>query len=256
MLPPNASASSEGALNVTPALPERFQAYIAKLRSNHEKPTLMEYPDLRSTPWHDPAMFPIVRDLEVNAAAIAAEVRAIAGRGFHDEAERIERTGRWSVLLLYELGRRNDENCTRCPQTAAIIERHRTVLSLGGLAYFSVLDPNTEVRPHRGPYNMRVRCHLGIDVPEGCGMRVDGITRMWREGYCSVFDDSFIHEVWNHGTRPRTVLVVDLWHPDLSDDEVALLNGLHRYAAAHGENLASYWGRNRQAEAHFETHLP
>jgi tetratricopeptide (TPR) repeat protein len=80
---------------------------------------------------------------------------------------------------------------------------------------------------------MRVRCHLGLEVPDGCGIRVGGLTARWEEGRCLVLDDSFPHEVWNDGGARRVVLVLDLWHPDLSEDEVALLAGLERHAAAH-----------------------
>ncbi len=230
---------------VRPALPMRFQTYLAGLTSNHEKPRMTTYPGLRAMPWHDPQKFRLVRDLEAVADEIAAEVHALGGGGFQEEAERIKRSGRWSVLFLYERGRKNEHNCSLCPQTVAAIEANRTVLSLGGLAYFSMLEPGTRIAPHTGPTNMRLRCHLGIDVPEGCGLRVGGIERTWEERRCLVFDDSFRHEAWNDGNRPRIALVVDLWHPDLADDEVALLNGLHRYATATGIGLTRYWSRNR-----------
>lgn len=38
-----------------------------------------------------------------------------------------------------------------------------------------------------------------------------------------VFDDSFEHEAWHDGEKTRVILIVDLWHPDLSDDEVKFL---------------------------------
>jgi aspartyl/asparaginyl beta-hydroxylase (cupin superfamily) len=62
-----------------------------------------------------------------------------------------------------------------------------------------------------------------------------------------VFDDSFRHEAWNLSDRDRIVLIVDLWHPDLSDDEVELLSGMHEYAVAHGSNLQRYFARNEAA---------
>jgi aspartate beta-hydroxylase len=34
-----------------------------------------------------------------------------------------------------------------------------------------------------------------------------------------VFDDSFEHEAWNKGARERIVLIVDIWHPDLTPRE-------------------------------------
>ncbi len=237
--------SSNGQSDARP-LPERFQTYLTELRTNFKKPRMKIYPGLPpSIPWHDPQQFQLVRDLEAAADKIAAELHALPGSGFHDEAERIERTGRWSVFFLYERGRKNHDNCSLCPETVAVVEANRTVLSLGGLVYFSTLDPNTRIAPHTGPTNMRLRCHLGIDVPEDCGLRVDGISRTWEEGRCLVFDDRFTHEAWNDSARPRVVLVVDFWHPDLTDDEVALLNGLNRYAIASGVGTVRYWERNR-----------
>jgi len=56
-----------------------------------------------------------------------------------------------------------------------------------------------------------------------------------------------LHEVWNESDRRRVVLVVDLWHPDLDDDEVALLSGLYRYGTAIGDNRQRYWARNEAA---------
>ena len=243
------AAESTARSNGDPQLPARFQTYIAGLRTNRKNPRMTIYPGLLSTPWHYPQQFQLVRDLEAAADKIAAEVRALAGREFQDQAENIDRTGRWSVLFLYERGRKNEHICSQCPETVAAIEANRTVLSLGGLAYFSRLEPGTQVAPHTGPTNMRLRCHLGIDVPEGCGLRVGGTTRKWQEGRCVVFDDSFTHEVWNTSDRERVVLVVDLWHPDLTNDEVALLHGLHRYATATGTGLVRYWNRNRAKAA-------
>lgn len=43
------------------------------------------------------------------------------------------------------------------------------------------------------------------------------------EGKCIVFDDSFEHEAVNNSDQPRVVLIVDIWHPDLSDEEVRLM---------------------------------
>jgi PhnB protein len=54
-----------------------------------------------------------------------------------------------------------------------------------------------------------------------------------------VFDDNFEHEVWNLGDRPRVVLVVDMWHPDLTEEEIHLLNGLQRYAIGNRLDLST-----------------
>jgi hypothetical protein len=56
---------------------------------------------------------------------------------------------------------------------------------------------------------------------------VAGETKVLVEGKCFVFDDSFQHEAFNDcaldsGCPPRVILIVDFWHPDLTDDEVGV----------------------------------
>jgi tetratricopeptide (TPR) repeat protein len=228
-------------------LPRRFARYIAGLRSNAERPLLHFYPGLRARPWHDPREFAIVADLERLAPQIAEQARSVDPERLQDEVEEIARTGRWRVLFLLEMGRPHEDNLARFPAVRWILDNHRTLTSYAGSMYLSVLDPGTRVAAHQGPTNIRLRCHLGLEVPDGCGMRVGGVASGWKEGQCVVFDDSFSHEVWNDGDRRRVVLVVDLWHPDLREDEVALLAGLHRYGAANGATAKGFWARNEEA---------
>jgi aspartyl/asparaginyl beta-hydroxylase (cupin superfamily) len=230
-------------------LPARFSTYIAGLRRDSNGSHMLHYPGLTSQPWHDPAQFPLVRALENAAKQIAREVCEIDARAFHRETEPIARTGSWDVVFLYDRGRRHEANCVTCPETAQLIEQHRTVRDLAGLVYFSRMAPGTRVARHHGPTNMRLRCHLGIDIPAECGIKVAGETRSWTPGKCLVFDDSFVHEVWNDSLLARTILVVDLWHPDLTDDEVRLLQGLQRYAAGHAGQAARSWALNDDAES-------
>ena len=55
---------------------------------------------------------------------------------------------------------------------------------------------------------------------EGARMRVGDETRDLEEGKCIIFDDSFNHEAWYDGTQTRINLIVDFWHPELTDAEV------------------------------------
>ena len=43
--------------------------------------------------------------------------------------------------------------------------------------------------------------------------------RPWEEGKCMIFDDAYEHETWNHTKEERVVLLFDLWHPELVEDE-------------------------------------
>ena len=229
-------------------LPPRFALYLNGLRTSDIRPRLGRYPGLSRQPWHDPRRFPIVADLERHAAAIADEVRQFNSALFPDEAEDISRTGRWGVLFLLDKGRRYEDNLVRCPTLRRILDESPSVMREAGLVYFSCVYPHSHVAPHRGPTNLRLRCHLGLEVPDRCGIRVGGITKEWHEGRCLVMDDSFVHEVWNESDRARMVLVLDLWHPDLTPDEISLLSGLNRYGVSLGSSTQSRWLRNDEAQ--------
>jgi aspartate beta-hydroxylase len=45
-------------------------------------------------------------------------------------------------------------------------------------------------------------------------------TKYFEEGVPVIFDDSFNHESWHDGEKTRINLILDFWHPDLSDAEV------------------------------------
>jgi Aspartyl/Asparaginyl beta-hydroxylase len=226
----------------------RFRRYVEALAHDEGPRSGAVYPDLASRPWHDPRDFALVGYLEANFAAIRDEILALRNARFHRESERIGRTGDWDVAFLYERGRRRDEVCAACPVTALGIETHPTIRTLAGLSYVSRMRGMTHISPHRGPTNLRVRCHLGIKVPPGdCAIRVGEETRRWQEGECLVFDDHFVHEAWNHTEEDRIVLIVDLWHPGLSAAEVMLLEALHDYAYFHARRLNGYWSSNAAA---------
>lgn len=88
-----------------------------------------------------------------------------------------------------------------------------------GQVKFSVMHPGTHVHAHTGPTNCRIRSHLGLVVPEGARLRVANVTQTWEEGKFIIFDDSFDHEVWHTGSSYRLVLIIDLWHPELTAEE-------------------------------------
>lgn len=224
----------------------RFHRYVDALA---EARTLRgAYPGLESQPWHEPSDFPLTGYLESHFPAIRDEVLALEPSRFQAESERIARTGDWDVAFFYERGRRHEEACLACPVITQGIETLPTMRTAAGLIYVSRMRAGVHIQAHRGPTNLRLRCHLGITVPEGdCALRVGDETRPWEEGKCLVFDDHFEHEAWNHTAEDRLVLIVDLWHPGLSAAEVSLLEGLHRYSFDYARRLQRYWATNDTA---------
>ncbi|XP_061496710.1 aspartyl/asparaginyl beta-hydroxylase isoform X5 [Anopheles gambiae] len=140
---------------------------------------------------------------------------------FVNESENLRDRGDWKQLELFSRGARVERNCARAPYTCRLVEQYfpaaRTCKR--GQVKFSVMHPGTHVWPHCGPTNCRVRAHLGLRVPPGTYIRVAEETRSWENGKWLIFDDSFEHEVWHNGTETRLVLIVDFWHPELTESQ-------------------------------------
>lgn len=142
------------------------------------------------------------------------------------------------------------------PKTAKILQQLRDdgLIFEGtpfGFSFFSTLSGGSTIAAHTAPMNLRLRIHLPLIVPEttttttnnnnnnemddnhsmkeqqqqqqqrhpDCGIRVGPMIRPWITDKAIVFDDSYDHEVWNHTTETRVLLLVDVWHPDISPIE-------------------------------------
>lgn len=184
-------------------------------------------PSVPARPLYDTSEFWFAKYLEDNYAKIRAEVDLVTGsgrEGFLPVEEPLLARGRWDQVVFYEAGHRFAHACERFPVTAQIVAGIPEATTFGpGVVTLSWLDPDTHIVPHCGRTNAQLRVHLGIRIPEGCWMRVGEETVTWEEGKCVVFDDSFEHEVRHEGTTPRIVLLFDIYHPTLSEQERARL---------------------------------
>ncbi|GBP62339.1 hypothetical protein EVAR_42083_1 [Eumeta japonica] len=184
--------------------------------------SLYNVPRLKSQPWWDVSQTPysnLARALEASWRKILQEGEA-ARALYEQEKEGLREKGEWSQLDLFVRGQEVPGRCKRAPVTCGIVRAEPAAASCRrGQIKFSLIEPGTHVRPHVGPTNCRLRMHLGLSNTTGTYLRVDRETRQWREGKVLLFDDSFEHEVWHNGTRPRLVLIVDVWHPALTPAE-------------------------------------
>lgn len=182
------------------------------------------FPGLSSRPWYDASEFVWATQLEASYAVVRDEVLAATSRrqGFERYSYPGLGDNDWESLMFYRGGEQVEENCARCPETAALLRaipgsRRRE-------AMVSVLGPGARIPPHRDSGNQLLTCHFGLVIPPDCGIRVGGDARTWREGKCLIFDTSYEHEAWNHSDRTRIILLVDFWHPELTEVERRFLD--------------------------------
>lgn len=221
---------------------ERVRRYIDRFavpdapgsRLPSQPTTYPSFPGLRHRPFHRPGEFPAAAALETAFPQILTEAKALGRSREHEysplprllmrllalgirDLRRID----WGVYPLCYMGVGTDSDPPACPATVGVVESLQDVCLRypWGDALISVQRPRSKLPAHSSIDNLRVRCHLGIAIPQASGITVDGKDRTWQEGHCLLFEDSFVHEVWNDSDRDRVVLIVDLWHPDLTSIE-------------------------------------
>jgi hypothetical protein len=210
--------------------PVRAAAGLEELANTGEElrsPDGVFIPGLTSAAWHARDWMRDVAILESAAADMRAELLTILNRGGFqpfDEGDYgftpANTQGQWNVFYVVLGCREVPGVAAVCPKTARTL---RSLPNLGMAGMFSALTPGTHLWAHCGPTNAVISLSMGLIVPEGCVIRVGPEERTWREGECLVFDDTYEHEVWNRGAATRFIMLVDVWHPELTAVEREVL---------------------------------
>lgn len=229
---------------------DSIDIFLGRKRRYDSRPTVYHYPHLAPIEFFDRARFPWLDAIEAATEAIREEFLDVlrADEGFApyitypadvplNQWAELNHSPRWSAFHLIKMGSRVEENAAKCPRTMQALAGAPQPVMPGRTpsAMFSLLKPRTRIPAHTGVTNARLVVHLPLVVPEGCGFRVGNDTRQWAPGKAWVFDDTIEHEAWNDGDKLRTVLIFDIWHPDLSPAERELVS-------ATMEGLAAFMG--------------
>ena len=114
----------------------------------------------------------------------------------------------WRTFILKGFNLWVDKNCEQVPRTTALLKQMPRITT----AMFSIIDGGKHIPPHVGFFKSVLRYHLGLIVPTDAPVYilVGGERYSWREGEEIVFDDTYLHEVWNKSSSRRVVLFCDL----------------------------------------------
>lgn len=214
--------------------------------------------------YNDPTVSSIVNRLESSYDTIKAEyMSAVVGSGTQTDpdadavAKPLEpdydvnapggehatdalHTGSWDWHSYVLSGERQGKFAEHCPTTAAIVdelqEKGQLFETPFSFCFFSTLQGNSVIKAHVGPMNLRLRIHLPLIVPASgdCGLRVGSQVRWWEEGRALVLDDSYEHEVWNKTDSVRVLLLLDVWHPDVTPTERERICNMFEHAKNKG----------------------
>ena len=227
-----------------------LEIYLEERPANYPDPRqyckFFYVPGLTATPYYPRELFPWHAELEQHTDTIRAELLDVLGRpigvepflGTNDNTLLKEQNllagtrghAEWNSFFFHRHGEVFEQNARRCPRTTAILDSLPLVHIRGHApeVLFSILTPGSHILKHHGVTNSRLVTHLPLIIPADCAISVGGVEHAWQEGRCVTFDDTFEHEAWNRSDKVRAVMILDSWHPDLSEAEreaVALLVG-------------------------------
>ena len=184
-----------------------------------QRPVSRYVPGLTSKPWYNTNDYPFIARIEVGYKDIKSELMfnlRERHRLFTEETENLHVGGEWTELRLKSSGYGFTKYTEYFPKTMHYIhECGQTFTSIK----FSAIQPGTHIRTHTGPTNERLRLHLCLYHAGGARIRVGTEWHTWEEGKVIMFDDSWEHEVIHTGQEMRIVLILDIWHPELPENQ-------------------------------------
>lgn len=220
-----------------------------------QQPRFYFFPELPQIQFFDREQFAWLHEIEAAAPAMRAELaevmktRAAFTPYVQSDPQRPRKSQDgmtdnpdWSAFYLWKDGTAVAANAARCPNTVQALERVplARVKGRSPSALFSLLRPGAHIPAHNGFVNTRLICHLPLIVPGRCRFRVGNEVREWVEGKAWVFDDTMEHEAWNDSRETRVVLLFEIWRPELTAAERALVSAMFEAIDAHSSDRPAW----------------
>lgn len=126
----------------------------------------------------------------------------------------------WKTLVLMNRGRWDPVNTNLFPETARAIHESGVPVTE---VFFASMSPHTDIKIHSDFTNFVLTSHLAVDIPYSgtnqCRLTVGNETKQWINGRVMVFDTSLLHDAINGSDKTRYILMLRIWHPDLTPTE-------------------------------------
>jgi len=216
----------------------KFYLGLVDLNNNNlnieQRPKTFLYLDITSKPWYESYDYEILKfisntlekgfkDIKREWLSNRLNKKDLVSRYKLSELYPSLEEDDWGNFILYKEGSFTKAAYSLFPKTVKILSKLKSFIIPFGEAVFLVLKPGVALPPHYDDSNIDVTCQLGLIIPDDCAIRVRRETRGWVEGKTLFFDHSFEHEAWNNSDEERVVLLLDLYHPELTKIEKFLL---------------------------------
>lgn len=200
--------------------------------NERQRPTWVHTPGLAARPWWTREqcgrLIPMIKAFEEAAPQIRSELLGVdpslMGVPYDHLSVDPELIRGWKNLFFFKDYKADEALLAKAPTIARIAKSFGPAQLDKFELFLSVLEPGTHIPAHFGGANVKLTLHLPLWIPEGdTKLRVDDEARGWKDGEMMIFDDTFDHEAWNRTAKPRAVLLLKAYHPELTEEEIGVL---------------------------------
>ena len=123
----------------------------------------------------------------------------------------------WRLFVLRAYGVDHHANQAKCPFITSLFKTRSAIQSVT----LSFLEGHKHIPAHRGPFRGVLRYHLGLVIAQNADgtpsnrMLIDGAMHGLHEGEDLLWDDTYVHEVWNDSDSVRAALLIDVIRPQM-----------------------------------------
>lgn len=189
-------------------------------------------PGLRTKEFWDPTEFPWCAKLKSKYKAIHDEFSTVTA-----DREALQQAGNnvwagalsadassygedWRTVVLMNRGVWDPVNVNLFPVAAKAVHDSGAPVTE---VFFASMNPHSSIKPHSDFTNFVLTSHLAIDIPYSgenkCRLSVGDTEKEWINGQVTLFDTSIMHDAVNESDKMRYILMMRVWHPDLTQVE-------------------------------------
>lgn len=221
----------------------KYEKAIPELQE-HQEIDPEFFPGLRAKPWWDTAdcgawIDRVIEGLPYVQGELADLLEEQEEALISDSVQNDVMGTGWSGFRLQRLGDWIPKNCEQFPQTVQLLKESGAPLAMRGVIIARQV-PGSGVAPHSDGRNFFLTAHFGLSIPEDCSITCGGQERKWEEDGCIVLDTSFKHSTRNDSDEDRFVLIVDFWHPDLTQPEREALEYIYDFRTKFEQGKVKY----------------
>jgi aspartyl/asparaginyl beta-hydroxylase (cupin superfamily) len=124
--------------------------------------------------------------------------------------QHIGAVGDWHFIPFIGKGIKYNSYLERCPTVQQLL----ITVPIFDNCVFSIMGPNSEIKPHKGHSGDHLRVHLSLISDGSAYITVGSERQFWQQGELLIFRDTEEHSTANPSNNTRVVFLFDIKQQD------------------------------------------